>query len=90
MKSTALLFGNYVKPILSIFATFSVIGFVVAGVENGQGIGFFCISVPGAALHLLWQLYTLDTESDNDCWGKFTVCISFYDLKLADDDENVG
>lgn len=56
-----------------------VLGLVLAGVENGQGVGFFSITVPGAALHLIWQLYTLNTESDKDCWSKFTVS-TFGDL----------
>lgn len=43
------------------------------GVQNGQHIEYYLISVAGAALHITWQLVTVDTENPDDCLSKFLV-----------------
>ena len=73
VKSTALLFGKYVRPILSIFATVSVAAFASAGWLNGQGVPFYVVSVGGMAIHYVWQLGTLKDDIGEDCWRKFKV-----------------
>lgn len=73
IKSTALLFGNYVRPILSLFATQVVVCFAYAGHANGQGPMFFVISVMGTAAHFAWQLFTVNIDDVTDCWRKFKV-----------------
>lgn len=71
VKSTAVLFGDYVKPILSCFAAAFIASLIYAGVTTGQGWIYYAVSVAGCAGHLLWQLITLDTEDPQDCWNKF-------------------
>ncbi|KAH7926932.1 4-hydroxybenzoate polyprenyl transferase [Leucogyrophana mollusca] len=71
VKSTALLFGSWVKEILSIFAVGFVGSLIYAGVATGRGIPFYIIAVGGCAGHLLWQLLSLDVNSPEDCWKKF-------------------
>ncbi|KAG6808185.1 hypothetical protein H0H93_000470, partial [Arthromyces matolae] len=69
--STAVFFGDHVKPILSIFAALFVSGFVIAGLLNGHGYLYYIITVGGSAVHLLWQLITLRPDVPADCWKKF-------------------
>lgn len=73
VKSTAILFGSYVRPILGLFSAVFVGSLIYAGLETGQGLPYFAISVGGTAAHLLWQLGTLDVDSPADCWNKFDV-----------------
>ncbi|KAJ3555086.1 hypothetical protein NM688_g2770 [Phlebia brevispora] len=74
LKSTALLFGSRVKPILSAFAGAYIAFIVLAGVLNGNGAWFFA-SCGGAAVHLLWQQYNWNPDDPEDCAVKFKVLI---------------
>ncbi|KAG6908994.1 hypothetical protein DXG01_002483 [Tephrocybe rancida] len=69
--STAVLFGDYVRPILSLFATAFVAAIAYAGVLNHHGPIYYLVTVGGTAVHLLWQLITLKPEVPADCWQKF-------------------
>ncbi|KZT67322.1 UbiA prenyltransferase [Daedalea quercina L-15889] len=60
VHSCALLFGSYVRPILSVFAAFFVGTLAYAGYLNHQGVFYYVIAVGGTALHMLWQLATPD------------------------------
>ncbi|RDB17749.1 4-hydroxybenzoate polyprenyltransferase, mitochondrial [Hypsizygus marmoreus] len=71
VKSTSLLFGNYVRPILTIFATAFLVAMTCAGYLNHQKRGYYTITVGGTALHLAWQLVTLKENEPADCWRKF-------------------
>jgi len=71
VKSTAVLFGASVKPILSIFATGFVASLVYVGIRNGQGTTFMILSIGGASLHLAWQLIRLKVDEPDDCLQKF-------------------
>lgn len=71
VKSTALLFADWVKPILTVFATVFVATLTYAGMSTGHGWTYFALSVGGCAAHLVWQLLTLDVDSPEDCWSKF-------------------
>ncbi|KAG5642152.1 hypothetical protein DXG03_003556 [Asterophora parasitica] len=73
VKSTALLFGDYVKPILAIFGAIFVATLAYAGQALNLGAEFFIISVGGCAVHLTWQLVTLDVENPKDCGAKFVA-----------------
>jgi 4-hydroxybenzoate polyprenyltransferase len=73
VMSTALLFGKWFRPILTLFATGFVVFLAVAGFLNGQGLLFFLVSVLGSAAHVTWQLYTLDINNPSDCRNKFLV-----------------
>ncbi|KXN81978.1 4-hydroxybenzoate polyprenyltransferase, mitochondrial [Leucoagaricus sp. SymC.cos] len=72
VKSTSLLFGDYIRQILSLFACGFVGGIAYAGYLNQQGWPYYVISVGGTSLHLLWQLGTLKPNIPADCWEKFT------------------
>ncbi|KAG6889592.1 hypothetical protein C0995_016400 [Termitomyces sp. Mi166 len=69
--STAVLFGDFVKPILSFFAISFVAAIAFSGKLNNQGPVYYLVTVGGTALHLLWQLATLKTDVPADCWQKF-------------------
>ena len=73
IKSTAVLFGNKVRMILSLFAVGFLVCLTITGVLNGQGPWYFVISVGGAVAHVTWQLYTLDFNDKQDCDRKFRV-----------------
>ncbi|UZJ56699.1 hypothetical protein CBS101457_006019 [Exobasidium rhododendri] len=90
IKSTALLFGQQSKLIMTGFSTAMVSLFALA-VRNldrhsakllnleaanmveflSTGHPFFCASMTLAALHLAWQIKTVDLNSRADCWSKF-------------------
>ncbi|TFK32170.1 UbiA prenyltransferase family [Crucibulum laeve] len=71
VKSTAILFGSWIKPLLVLCAaTFVTILFFV-GALNNHGHGYFAVSVGGTAAHLIWQFMTLDLEESKSCWKNF-------------------
>ncbi|KIK91826.1 hypothetical protein PAXRUDRAFT_830507 [Paxillus rubicundulus Ve08.2h10] len=69
--STAVVFGSWVRPALSLFALFFVAALTYTGVANHQGALYFTVSVGGAGLHLLWQVGTVDFDNPTDCQKKF-------------------
>lgn len=71
VKSTALLFGDYVKQILSLFALAFVVTLGYVGYATGQGLIYYAVTVGGCTLHLLWQLATLNINEPKDCERKF-------------------
>ncbi|TFK45743.1 UbiA prenyltransferase [Heliocybe sulcata] len=73
VKSTALLFGSGIRPILSCFAAIFISCLLCLGILNEQRLPFFAVSVIGAAAHLLWQLTTTNFDIPSDCWSTFTA-----------------
>ncbi|KAJ7177826.1 4-hydroxybenzoate polyprenyl transferase [Mycena filopes] len=71
VKSTALLFGTFIKRVLLLFATLMLIGLVCAGILNAQGLGYFVLSVGGGGAYLGVQLWAVDTEVPRSCWDAF-------------------
>ncbi|KZT68555.1 UbiA prenyltransferase [Daedalea quercina L-15889] len=71
IPSLAVLFGAYVKPILSIFSTAFVASLAYLGVAANMPPVYFVIAVAGPAVHLLWQLLTLDPEDTANCFTRF-------------------
>ncbi|KAJ7776146.1 UbiA prenyltransferase family-domain-containing protein [Mycena metata] len=71
VKSTSLLFGSWVRPILCVFAVVFVAAVTWAGILNHQGVSFFAISVGGACAFFLWQFLTWKVEDVDDCGRKF-------------------
>lgn len=71
VRSTALLFGEQTKPILTGFSATFLSLLAYAGYLNGQGVPFYAISIAGAAAHLTWQLRGLQMNSRPDCWMRF-------------------
>ncbi|KAJ7726984.1 UbiA prenyltransferase family-domain-containing protein [Mycena olivaceomarginata] len=70
-KKTSLLFGSWVRPILSIFAAIFVACICYAGILNQQGTYFFAIAVGGTSLFFVWELSTWKVDSVEDCGSKF-------------------
>lgn len=90
IKSTALLFGDYTRPILSTFsvAMVTLLGTAVKNLDAAYphllNLGstswseflttahpFFTASLGISALHLMWQIWTVNLENRADCWSKF-------------------
>ena len=68
VKSTAILFGEHVKPILAVFAGLMVACLTVAGVLNGQGVPYFALTTGGTASYLIMQLRNLDVDNVKSCF----------------------
>ncbi|POY74446.1 putative 4-hydroxybenzoate polyprenyltransferase [Rhodotorula taiwanensis] len=71
VKSTALLFAERSRPILTGFSVSFVSLLALSGYLNAQGPAFYALSVGGAAAHLAWQLRNADLESRENCWEMF-------------------
>jgi 4-hydroxybenzoate polyprenyltransferase len=71
VKSTALLFGDNLKPWLTVFATGSTALLALAGYMNAQGLLYYLISVGGAGLHYVWTVGGLDVKSRHDGAHRF-------------------
>ncbi|KAI0247027.1 4-hydroxybenzoate polyprenyl transferase [Lactifluus subvellereus] len=71
VKSTAILFGEYVKAILALFAGLLVACLTTAGVLNGQGVPYFALTVGGTASYLIVQLLKLDVDDPKSCFKAF-------------------
>jgi 4-hydroxybenzoate polyprenyltransferase len=71
--SAALLFGDRVKPAITVFAAVFVASLAYAGAATGQGAIYYVLSVGGAAAHLAWQLLILDVDDAETCATCFFV-----------------
>ncbi|KAL1946348.1 hypothetical protein VTO73DRAFT_15475 [Trametes versicolor] len=71
LKSTAVLFGDKVKPILASLALAFLLALGYSGRAAGQSVGFAIVSCGGALLHLVWQLWAWDDTNVRDHRGKF-------------------
>ncbi|CAA7263365.1 unnamed protein product [Cyclocybe aegerita] len=71
VRSTAILFGTWIRPLLVCCGLIFLSMFALAGYFNHQGYGYFIISVGGLAAHLLWQYRTVDLEVPASCWHNF-------------------
>lgn len=90
IKSTALLFGDYTRAVLSAFSVtmLSLLGTAVSHLDAAHpylfnsaarsladlastGHPFFGTALGIGALHLAWQIGTVDLNSRADCWSKF-------------------
>ncbi|KAA1470990.1 UbiA prenyltransferase [Dentipellis sp. KUC8613] len=71
VKSTALLFGEYVRPILFCFGLAFVASLTYVGFCNEKGLPFYLVSCGGALAHIVWQLTTWDPHNPKECGAKF-------------------
>ena len=71
--SSALFFGIHVWTAAVAFDAAFVACLYFAGVANGQGLPYFVISVAGAAVQLVYQLATMNTEEEGSCWCKYLI-----------------
>ena len=69
IRSTAILFGSWIRPLLIGFAVIFVTTLAGAGYINKQGPAYFMLSVGGAVIHLLWQFLTVDLAVPDSCWS---------------------
>ena len=70
IKSTALLFGEHTKPILSAFYALAVVLIAAAGFLAGAG-AVFAIGLLVFAAHLAWQVVRLDIADPDLCLTLF-------------------
>jgi 4-hydroxybenzoate polyprenyltransferase len=66
VKSTALLFGERTKPMLSAFYALAVVLIAAAGILAHAG-AIFAIGLAGFAGHLAWQVWRLDITKPDLC-----------------------
>jgi len=71
VKSTAVLFGSWIRPILAVFGIMFIATLVYTGVETNMTLPYYVIGVAGTALHTLWQVATFDPSDGLDCAMKF-------------------
>ena len=71
--STALLFGDHTRQILSACSVSSIACIAYAGIANGHGPLFFT-GVGIAAAQLARVLIRTDFNSESSCWSGFVGC----------------
>ncbi|KAJ7921348.1 4-hydroxybenzoate polyprenyl transferase [Mycena leptocephala] len=71
VRSTAILFGTWIRPLLIACGVTFVSMLAAAGVLNCQGTPYFVISVGGTMMHLVWQFLTVDLDVPKSCWANF-------------------
>ncbi|KIY53913.1 UbiA prenyltransferase [Fistulina hepatica ATCC 64428] len=71
VRSTALLFGSWIRPLLMGCAALFVAMFSVAGLLNGHGLPFFVFGIGGMSAHLVWQFLTVRLDDPSSCWVNF-------------------
>lgn len=71
VKSTALRFQENTKQWLSAFSIMMLLGLTVTGTNCAQTFPYYA-AVSAVGLHLAHQIYTLDINSPDSCWQKFS------------------
>lgn len=69
IRSTAILFGSWIRPFLVTSAAAFLSMLAIAGYLNEQGAIYYVLSVGGTGVHLVWQLFTVDPDDQSSCWG---------------------
>src|SRR2546423_1217511 len=70
VKSTAILFGAYTKPLLAMFYALAVVLLALAGLLAGAGL-VFALGLALFAAHLAWQIVRLDVDDPLSCLAVF-------------------
>ena len=70
IKSTAIFFEKHTKPVLSLFYTCMILGFLCLGFLEEFDYKYFLI-ILAASSHLLWQIYKLNKDSPEICMKLF-------------------
>ena len=71
--STAVLFGNYIREIVAVFAAGFVLCLFFTGYLNNFSATYYLITCGGATFHFIWQIITWKLDSHADCNAKFKV-----------------
>jgi 4-hydroxybenzoate polyprenyltransferase len=66
IKSTALLFGEWTRPLLALFYALAVVLLGLAGWSAGAGL-VFALGLMAFAAHLAWQVRRLDIDDPELC-----------------------
>jgi 4-hydroxybenzoate polyprenyltransferase len=84
VRSTAILFGTWIRPLLVACGLAFVWALAGAGALNGQGAPFFVVSVGGTAVHLVWQFLTVDLALPRSCWSEssYSASVPTPDIQL--------
>lgn len=77
VRSTAIRFGSWIRPILTGFGLAFVAMLAVAGILNKNGFLYFTVTVGGALVHLAWQYMTVDLGNPKSCARMLIVSILF-------------
>uniref|UniRef100_A0A914DNP0 4-hydroxybenzoate polyprenyltransferase, mitochondrial n=1 Tax=Acrobeloides nanus TaxID=290746 RepID=A0A914DNP0_9BILA len=72
VKSTALRFGENTKYWLTGFSLAMSSGLSLVGVLSEQTLPYY-VTIGAITTHLLWQAWTVDINSRDDCWNKFSA-----------------
>jgi len=70
VRSTARLFGTRTKPYLAVFYAAATVLFAAAFVAAGVGVAAY-VGLALGALHLAWQVRTLNTDDPDNCLRLF-------------------
>ncbi len=70
VKSTALLFGGWTKPLVALLYVLFLAGAAAAGFAAGLAWPFH-LALSVVAAHLAWQVATVDLDSPASCSGRF-------------------
>jgi 4-hydroxybenzoate polyprenyltransferase len=70
IKSTAILFRERTKPMLAVFYSAAVVLIGIAGTLAGGGV-YFAIGLAAFAVHLGWQIFSLDINDPAHCLKLF-------------------
>ncbi|KIP03847.1 hypothetical protein PHLGIDRAFT_76947, partial [Phlebiopsis gigantea 11061_1 CR5-6] len=73
IKSTAVLFGEYIRPIVFTFAVGFIASLTYGGVATGAGAPYFIITVIITSVELVWQMVALDFDNGVQCWTIFKI-----------------
>ncbi|KAK2462541.1 hypothetical protein APHAL10511_005511 [Amanita phalloides] len=71
VRSTAILFGSWIQPLLVACAALFVSMLLVVGYLNDQGAIYYILTVGGTAVQLVWQISTVDLDVPSSCWDNF-------------------
>lgn len=71
IKSTALLFGDKIKPILALFGVIFVTSLALAGLTNNHGPAFWILAVFSSAIQIYYQLAKVNLDDPASCAGAF-------------------
>ncbi|EIN06899.1 UbiA prenyltransferase [Punctularia strigosozonata HHB-11173 SS5] len=71
VKSTALLFAQYTKPLLAIFGCILVLSLLTCGIENDSCGIYYAISVCITAFLLAQAIWQVNLDNPVSCWKTF-------------------
>ena len=73
VMSTGVILADYIRLVVSVFAILFVAILAWVGWVNGHQMPYFICSVGAVAMHLSWQLLTVDITSPGSCWGEYAT-----------------